>query len=172
MIEIYKHLQIKSFIIVILEIYTSLQCVPCLAHSYLLYQKKLIFVSELCHQVLEMFIQFTIDCLPTDGSVKKESDCNAWDPGSVPGLGRSPGEGNGNPLQYSCLENPRDRRACWPAIYGVTQSQTRLKWLSSSSSSSSFESCLKKITFFTEVMRSKIHPVQLPDGWISSCCCC
>ena len=77
MIEIYKHLQIKSFIIVVLEIYTSLQCVPCLAHSYLLYQKKLIFVSELCHQVLEMFIQFTIDWFPTDGSVKKESDCNA-----------------------------------------------------------------------------------------------
>ena len=44
------------------------------------------------------------------------------------------GEGNGNPLQYSCLENPRDRRACWAAIYGVTQNRTRLKWLSSSSS--------------------------------------
>ena len=43
------------------------------------------------------------------------------------------GEGNGNPLQYSCLENPRDRGAWWAAIYGVTQSQTRLKWLSSSS---------------------------------------
>ena len=42
------------------------------------------------------------------------------------------GEGNGNPLEYSCLENPRDRGACWDAIYGVTQSQTRLKWLSSS----------------------------------------
>ena len=44
------------------------------------------------------------------------------------------GEGNGNPLQYSCLENPRDRKACWAAVYGVSQSQTRLKWLSSSSS--------------------------------------
>jgi len=47
------------------------------------------------------------------------------------------GEGNGNPLQYSCLENPRDRGAWWAAVYGVTQSQTRLKQLSSSSSSSS-----------------------------------
>ena len=47
------------------------------------------------------------------------------------------GEGNGNPLQYSCLENPRDGGAWWAAVYGVTQSQTRLKWLSSSSSSSS-----------------------------------
>ena len=44
------------------------------------------------------------------------------------------GEGNGNPLQCSCLENPRDRAACWAAVYGVTQSRTRLKRLSSSSS--------------------------------------
>ena len=43
------------------------------------------------------------------------------------------GEGNGNPLQCSCLENPRGSRAWWAAVYGVTQSQTRLKWLSSSS---------------------------------------
>ena len=42
------------------------------------------------------------------------------------------GEGNGNPLQCSCLENPRDGRAWWTAVYGVIQSQTRLKWLSSS----------------------------------------
>ena len=46
------------------------------------------------------------------------------------------GEGNGNPLQCSCLENPRDREAWWAAVYGVTQSQTRLKQLSSSSSNS------------------------------------
>ena len=45
------------------------------------------------------------------------------------------GEGNSNPLQCSCLENPRDGRAWWAAIYGVAQSRTRLKWLSSSSSS-------------------------------------
>ena len=43
------------------------------------------------------------------------------------------GEGNGNPLQYSCLENPRDGQAWWAAIYGVTRNRTRLKWLSSSS---------------------------------------
>ena len=47
------------------------------------------------------------------------------------------GEGNGNPLQCSCLENPRDGEAWWPAIYGISQSRTRLKRLSSSSSSSS-----------------------------------
>ena len=49
------------------------------------------------------------------------------------------GEGNGSPLQCSCLENPRDEGAWWAAIYGVAQSRTRLKWLSSSSSSSSSE---------------------------------
>ena len=45
------------------------------------------------------------------GSEVKVPSCNVGDPGSIPGLGRSPGEGNGNPLQYSCLENPRDRGA-------------------------------------------------------------
>ena len=49
-------------------------------------------------------------------SVKK-SACNAGDPGSSPWLGRSPGEENGNPLQYSCLENPMDRGACWATDY-------------------------------------------------------
>ena len=48
------------------------------------------------------------------GSEDKASACNAGDPGSIPGLERSPGEGNGNPLQYSCLENPMDRGA-WRA---------------------------------------------------------
>ena len=46
------------------------------------------------------------------GSASKEFACNAKDPGSIPRLQRSLGEGNGNPLQYSCLENPMDRRAC------------------------------------------------------------
>ena len=48
------------------------------------------------------------------GLVSKESACNAGDPGSIPGSGGSPGKGNDNPLQYSCLENPMDRGA-WPA---------------------------------------------------------
>ena len=45
---------------------------------------------------------------------------------SIPGLGRSPGEGNGNPLQCSCLENPMDRGAWWATVRGVTKSQTQL----------------------------------------------
>ena len=48
------------------------------------------------------------------------------DPGSVPGSGRSPGEGSGNPLQYSCLENPMDGEAWWATVHEVTKSQTRL----------------------------------------------
>ena len=55
------------------------------------------------------------------GSVGKESTCNAGDPGLIPGWGRSPGEGNGNPLQYSCLENPRDRGAWQATVHGVTR---------------------------------------------------
>ena len=55
----------------------------------------------------------------------KESAFNAGDPGSIPGSGRSPGEGNGNPLQDSCLENPMDGGAWWAAVHGVTKSRTR-----------------------------------------------
>ena len=60
------------------------------------------------------------------GSDGKESACNTKDPGLIPGLGRSPREGNGNPLQYSCLENSIDRGAWWATVHGVTKSQIRL----------------------------------------------
>ena len=63
------------------------------------------------------------------GSDGEESAYNAGDLGSVPGLGRSAGEGNGYPLHYSFLENPMDRGAWWATIHGVTKSQTRLKQL-------------------------------------------
>ena len=60
------------------------------------------------------------------GSDGKESACNVGEPGPISGSGRSPGKGHGNPPQYSCLENPKDRGA-WPAIvHGVTESQTQL----------------------------------------------
>ena len=48
------------------------------------------------------------------------------DVGSIPGLGRSPGVGNGNPLQYTCLENPMDRRDWWATVHGVAKSETKL----------------------------------------------
>ena len=56
----------------------------------------------------------------------KESACNAGDPDLVPGLGKSPGEGIGNPLLYSCLENPMDEEAWSATVYGVAKSPTRL----------------------------------------------
>ena len=59
------------------------------------------------------------------GSDGKESACNVGDPGSVPRLGRSPGEGNDNPLHYSCLENSVDRGAWRATVHGVAKSQTR-----------------------------------------------
>ena len=61
------------------------------------------------------------------GSDGKESACNAADLGSISGLGRSPREGHGNPLQYSCLENPMDSEAWQATVHGVAKSRTRLR---------------------------------------------
>ena len=60
------------------------------------------------------------------GSVDKEFTCNAVNLGLISGLERSPGEGHGNPLQYSGLENPVDGGAWWAAVHGVTKSWTQL----------------------------------------------
>ena len=60
------------------------------------------------------------------GSVVKNLPANVEDAGSTPGLGRSPGEGNGNSLQYSCLENPMDRGAWRATVHGITKSRTQL----------------------------------------------
>ena len=60
------------------------------------------------------------------GSEVKASACNAGDLGSIPGSGRSPEEGNGNPLQYSHLENPMDRGAWWATVHRVAKSRARL----------------------------------------------
>ena len=60
------------------------------------------------------------------GSDGKASVYIVGDPGSILGLGRSPGEGNGNPLQYYCLENPMDRGAWWAIAHGVAKSRTQL----------------------------------------------
>ena len=73
-----------------------------------------------------VFVQHSLYCLFPGGSEDKASACNAGDLGSIPGLGRSPREGNGNPLQYSCLENPMDRGAWWATAHTVAKSRTRL----------------------------------------------
>ena len=64
--------------------------------------------------------------VPSGGSDGKESACRAGDVGLIPGLGRSSGEANGNPLQYSGLENSMDRGTWWATVHGVTKSWTRL----------------------------------------------
>ena len=72
-------------------------------------------------------------CTRRCGSAVKKSACNAGATGntdSIPGSGRSPGEGHGNPLQYSCLENPMDRGAWWVTVHGVAKSWPWLKRLS------------------------------------------
>ena len=63
------------------------------------------------------------------GSESKESVCNAGDPGWIPGLGRSPGEGNGDPLQYSCLENSMDRGAWQATVHGGHKKSDTTEWL-------------------------------------------
>ena len=61
-----------------------------------------------------------------NGSDDKESACNAGDLGLIPELGRCPGEGKSNPLQYSCLENSMDREAWWAIVYGTAKSWTQV----------------------------------------------
>ena len=82
-------------------------------------------------------------------SVSKESACNAGDLGLIPGLGRSLGEGNGNPLQYSCLENPMDGGA-WRASLWGPKSWTRLKWLN-------YYCCLMKVKEESEKTGLKLN---------------
>ena len=72
------------------------------------------------YQILQVLMGFP------GGSDSKEFACNAGDPCMIPGSGRYPGEGNGNPLQYSCLENPMDRGAWWTTVHVVAKSWTRL----------------------------------------------
>ena len=87
--------------------------------------------TKKCRQILEAGKSTEIECPPKVLSFPGDSEviasaCNAGDLGSIPGLGRSPGEGNGNPLHYSCLENPMDRGAWWDILHGVAKSRTRL----------------------------------------------
>ena len=80
-------------------------------------QPECLLLQDLCHiwQPLPPLRGFP------HSSVGKESVCSAGDPGSIPGSGRTPGEGNGNPIQYSCLENPMDRGAGQAIVHGVTR---------------------------------------------------
>ena len=90
-------------------------------------QRKRKILKDISH-TLSLYLDLSL-LLMVDfpgGSDGKASAYNAGDPGSIPGSGRSPEEGNGNPLQYSCLENPMDRRGWWATVHGVVRSRTRL----------------------------------------------
>ena len=84
----------------------------------LLFVGRFLIAASISVFVIGPFI-FSISPYVSDS---KESACNVGDPGSIPGFGRSPGGGNGNPLQYSCLKNPMDRRAWLATVYGIAES--------------------------------------------------
>ncbi|CAI9165511.1 unnamed protein product [Rangifer tarandus platyrhynchus] len=84
-----------------------------------------VFTSKLTQGSAVLVVVSTCLGFP-GGSEGKVSACNVGDPGSIPQSGRFPGEGNGNPLQYSCLENPMDGGAWWATVHGVAKSQMRL----------------------------------------------
>ena len=92
---------------------------------------------------------------PSD-SDSKESASNAGDPGSIPGLARSPGEGNGNPLQYSGLENPMDRGAWWATVNGVSKESDTTEWLSHQ---------MKKALFFSLPMSGWENHLPSFEPW-------
>ena len=83
-----------------------------------------LLINEKYSQVVYDMYMFGVDF--PGGSEGKASVYNPGDPDLIPGLGRSPGERNGNPLQYYCLENPMDRGAWYATVCGVAKSQTRL----------------------------------------------
>ena len=89
-----------------------MKCLPLTIHFFMLF---IYFHTNL---------SYVRSCYPVVTQDSKESVCNPGDPGSIPGLGRSSGEGNGHPLQYSCLENSTGREAWWAIVYGVIKSQT------------------------------------------------
>ena len=90
----------------------------------------------------------------------KSLPANARDLGLIPGLGRFPGEANGNQLQYSCLENPRDGRAWWAAICGVSESRTRL---SNFTFTFHFPALEKEMATHSSVLAWRIPGTREPD---------
>ena len=86
-----------------------------------------LFLFTIFRSVIENYIYYDYYWGFPGGSDSRESSCNTGDLGSVPGLGRSPGEGNSSPLQYSGLESPHGRKSWWATVHGITKSWT---WLS------------------------------------------
>ena len=112
---------LSCFVVVafeLFELFYALVSKPLLVISF----ANIFSQSTDCLFILFM-VSFTVKRLP-GGSDSKQSACNIGNPGSFPGLGRSLGEGNGNPLQYSCLENSMDIGAWWATVHWVTKSRT------------------------------------------------
>ena len=95
------------------------------------------------------------------GSDGKASACNVGDPGSIPESGRFPGEGNGNPLQYSCLENPMGGGAWWAAVHAVTKSLTQL---SEFTFTFHFHALEKEMATHSSVLAWRIPGMAEPGG--------
>ena len=93
--------------------------------TYLQIAKRKCIYIKACTHIIYTYI-YTYIYSFSGSSDSKESLCNAGDPGLIPGLGRSPGKGNGYPFQYSCLQNSIDRASWQASVHGVTKSQTRL----------------------------------------------
>ena len=90
----------------------------------------------------------------------KNPPANAGDVGLIPGSGRSPGEGNGNPLQHSCLRNSMDRGAWWATVHGVTKSRARLSNWTAAAAAESRQSC-------PTLRPRRRQPARLPRPWDS-----
>ena len=102
---------------------------PSVSSSCMMRTNSLSVLFAIGLQGLKLYLELCVCvCVPVcvcmrfpGGSVITNPPANAGDSGSIPGLGRTPGEGNGNPLQYSCLGNPQDRGARQATVYGVTK---------------------------------------------------
>ena len=99
------------------------------------------------------------------GSVDKNLPANTGDMGSIPGLRRSPGEGNGNPLQYSCLKNLMDRGAWQATVHRITKSQTWLKWLSK-------HACMMQPDILCSIYSILLYSFLLKYSWFTISCSC
>ena len=108
----------------------SVSCVSCIARQILYHWATWESPSWATHSFFFNFLNWYAHKIHTLGLPRwlsgKESACQAGDAGSTPGSGTSPGEGNGNPLQYSCLGNPMNRGDWRATVHGVAKSQTRL----------------------------------------------
>ena len=95
----------------------------------------------------------------------KASACNAGDLGSIPGSGRSPGEGNGNPLQYSRLENPMDGGTSWATVHGVAKSQTQLSNFTHSLTMAQWKQCQILFWGAPKSLQMVIAAMKLKDAY-------